>query len=159
VRLGLTLREVLDDVGLPGFPKTSGQRGLHVLVPLGAGIPFDAAKLLVELIGRIVTQKHPQIATMERKIDKRGDRVYVDTGQTGTSRTIVAPYSVRAHPGATVSTPLAWEELHAGLDPSRFTIVSVPSRAVEIDDPWRDFGSSTPNVAGALAALSRWVNA
>jgi bifunctional non-homologous end joining protein LigD len=157
VRLGLTLREVLDDVGLPGFPKTSGQRGLHVLVPLGAGIPFDSAKLLVELLGRIVTARHPQIATMERKIDKRGDRVYIDTGQTGTSRTIVAPYSVRAHAGATVSTPLAWEELHAGLDPARFTIVTVPLRAAEIDDPLRGFDEAKPDVASALAALERWV--
>ena len=157
VRLGLTLREVLDDVGLPGYPKTSGQRGLHVLVPLGQGIPFEAAKLLVELLGRIVTSQHPQIATMERKIDKRGDRVYVDTGQTGTSRTIVAPYSVRAHPGATVSTPLAWEELHAGLDPSRFTIVTVPVRAAEIDDPMSGFDEAKPDVSSALAALERWV--
>jgi bifunctional non-homologous end joining protein LigD len=157
VRLGLTLREVLDDAGLPGFPKTSGQRGLHVLVPLGDGIPFEAAKLLVELLGRIVTARHPQIATMERKVDKRGDRIYVDTGQTGTSRTIVAPYSVRAHPGATVSTPLAWDELHAGLDPSRFTIVTVPVRAAEIDDPWQGFGEAKPNVANALGALERWV--
>jgi bifunctional non-homologous end joining protein LigD len=157
VRLGLTLREVLDDVGLPGYPKTSGQRGLHVLVPLGRGIPFEAAKLLVELLGRIVTSRHPQIATMERKVDKRGDRVYVDTGQTGTSRTIVAPYSVRAHPGATVSTPLAWEELHAGLDPSRFTIVSVPVRAAEIDDPLLGFDEAKPDVTRALAAMERWV--
>jgi bifunctional non-homologous end joining protein LigD len=157
VRLGLTLREVLEDVGLPGYPKTSGQRGLHVLIPLGDGIPFDAAKLLVELLGRIVTARHPQIATMERKLDKRGDRVYVDTGQTGTSRTIVAPYSVRAHRGATVSTPLAWEELHAGLDPSRFTIVSVPVRSAEIDDPLRGFDEAKPDVPSALAALARWV--
>jgi bifunctional non-homologous end joining protein LigD len=157
VKVGLTLKEVLDDCGLPGFPKTSGQRGLHVLVPLGDGIPFEAAKLLVELIGRVATAQHPQIATMERKIDKRGDRMYVDTGQTGTSRTIVAPYSVRAHPGATVSTPLAWEELHAGLDPARFTIVTVPIRAAEIDDPWLGFGEAKPNVASALLKLERWV--
>jgi DNA primase len=83
--------------------------------------------------------------------------MYVDTGQTGTSRTIVAPYSVRAHAGATVSTPLAWEELHAGLDPARFTIVSVPVRAAEIDDPWMGFGEAKPNVAAALAKLERWV--
>ncbi len=157
VKVGLTLKEVLDDAGLPGFPKTSGQRGLHVLVPLGRGIPFEAAKLLVELIGRIVTAQHPQIATMERKLEKRGDRMYVDTGQTGTSRTIVAPYSVRAHPRATVSTPPAWEELHAGLDPSRFTIVTVPVRTAEIDDPWVGFDEAKPNVAAALSKLERWV--
>jgi bifunctional non-homologous end joining protein LigD len=157
VRCGLTLKEVLDDAGLPGFPKTSGQRGLHVLIPLGDGIPFEAAKMLVELLGRIVTARHPTIATMERKVDKRGDRMYIDTGQTGTSRTIVAPYSVRAHPGATVSTPLAWEELHAGLDPSRFTIVTVPTRALEIDDPWLGFDEAKPNVASALSKLERWI--
>jgi bifunctional non-homologous end joining protein LigD len=157
VKVGLTLKEVLDDAGLPGFPKTSGQRGLHVLIPLGGGIPFEAAKLLVEFIGRVVTAQHPQIATMERKVDKRGDRMYVDTGQTGASRTIVAPYSVRAHRGATVSTPLAWEELHAGLDPSRFTIVTLPVRAAEIDDPWIGFDEAKPNVPSALAKLERWV--
>ncbi len=157
VRLGLSLREVLEDAGLQGFPKTSGQRGLHVLVPLGAGIPFDVAKLLVELLGRIVTARHPKLATMERKLDKRGDRVYVDTGQTGTSRTIVAPYSVRAHPGATVSTPLAWEELYAGLDPARFTIVTVPLRVSEIDDPMAGFAEAEPNIGNALSALERWV--
>jgi bifunctional non-homologous end joining protein LigD len=157
VTVGLTLKEVLDDAGLPGFPKTSGQRGLHVLIPLGQGIPFEAAKLLVELIGRLVTERHSRIATMERKIEKRGDRMYVDTGQTGASRTIVAPYSVRAHPGATVSTPLAWEELHAGLDPSRFTIVSVPTRAVEVDDPWLGFDEAKPDVGKALSRLERWV--
>jgi bifunctional non-homologous end joining protein LigD len=157
VKVGLSLKQVLDDVGLPGFPKTSGQRGLHVLIPLGDGIPFEAAKLLVEFIGRIVTAQHAQIATMERKIEKRGDRMYIDTGQTGTSRTIVAPYSVRAHPGATVSTPLAWEELHAGLDPARFTMMSVPLRAAEIDDPWLHFDEAKPNVALALAKLERWI--
>jgi DNA primase len=66
---------------------------------------------------------------------------------------------VRAHPGATVSTPLAWEELHAGLDPARFTLVSVPLRAVEIEDPWRGFAEAKPNVAHALGKLERWVKA
>ena len=130
---------------------------MHVLIPLGDGIPFESAKMLVELLGRIVTARHPTIATMERKLDKRGDRMYIDTGQTGTSRTIVAPYSVRAHAGATVSTPLAWEELHAGLDPSRFTIVTVPTRALEIDDPWLGFAEAKPNVAAALSKLERWI--
>ena len=91
MRLALDLRVILDDVGLLGFPKTSGQKGLHVLVPLGPGVNFDTAKLLVELLGRLVTDKNPTIATMERRVNQRGSRVYVDTGQTGPSRTIVAP--------------------------------------------------------------------
>ena len=64
-----------------------GQTGLHVLVPMGPGVNYDTAKLLVELLGRLVTDKNPTIATMERRVRERGSRVYVDTGQTGPSRT------------------------------------------------------------------------
>jgi bifunctional non-homologous end joining protein LigD len=153
VILALALRELLDELGLPGYPKTSGQEGLHVLVPLGAGVPFDTAKILVELIGMLVTALHPELATMERRVSKRGPRVYVDTGQTGRSRTIVAPYSVRAHPGATVSTPLRWEELHVALDPSRFTMLTVPGRIADVGDPMAGFLDEQPDVATAVELL------
>jgi len=157
VRLALDLRAILDDVGLVGFPKTSGQKGLHVLVPLGPGVNFDTAKLLVELLGRLITDKNPTIATMERRVNQRGSRVYVDTGQTGPSRTIVAPYSVRSHPGATVSTPIGWNELHVALDPSRFTMLTVPGRVLEVGDPFADFMAARPDVPAAVRALSKYL--
>jgi bifunctional non-homologous end joining protein LigD len=155
VILALSLRELLDEVGLVGFPKTSGQKGLHVLIPLSAGVTFDAAKLLVELLGRLLVAKHPRESTMERRVDKRGPRVYVDTGQTGRSRTIVAPYSVRAYPGATVSTPLGWEELHVGLDPMRFTMMTVPPRLAELGDPMASMLGAAPDVTRALQRLEK----
>lgn len=151
--LALGLRELLDEVGFVGYPKTSGQKGLHVLVPVGPGVPFAATKVLAELFGRLLEAMHPQISTMERRVSQRGGRVYIDTGQTGRSRTIVAPYSVRAHPGATVSTPLYWEELHASLDPRRFNIVSVPTRIVEHGDPMAGLLENQPNVAAAIEKL------
>jgi len=157
VRLALDLRIILDDVGLIGFPKTSGQRGLHVLVPLGPGVNFDTAKLLVELLGRLVTDKNPTIATMERRVNQRGSRVYVDTGQTGPSRTIVAPYSVRSYPGATVSTPIGWNELHVALDTSRFTMLTLPSRVLEVGDPFAGFMAARPDVTAAVTALSKYL--
>jgi bifunctional non-homologous end joining protein LigD len=157
VRLALDLRTILDDVGLVGFPKTSGQKGLHVLVPLGPGVNFDTAKLLVELLGRLVTDKNSNIATMERRVSQRGPRVYVDTGQTGPSRTIVAPYSVRSHPGATVSAPIDWKELHVALDPSRFTMLTMPSRVQEVGDPFAGFMDARPDVAAAVTALSKYL--
>ncbi len=157
VTLALALRELLEDIGLSGFPKTSGQSGLHVLVPLGPGVGFDVAKMLVELLGRLVVDRYPGIATMERRVSKRGPRVYVDTGQTGRSRTIVAPWSVRAWPGASVSTPLAWEELHLALDPTRFTIATVPARLAELGDPMRTMLDARPDVARAVARLERRV--
>ena len=157
VRLALDLRVILDDVGLVGFPKTSGQRGLHVLVPLGPGVNFATAKLLVELLGRLITDKNPTIATMERRVNQRGSRVYVDTGQTGPSRTIVAPYSVRSHPGATVSTPIGWNELHVALDTSRFTMLTLPSRVLEVGDPFAGFMAARPDVPAAVKALSKYL--
>lgn len=153
VELALTGREILTEAGLLGFPKTSGQGGLHLLVPLGPNVPFEAAKLLVELLGRLITARHPEFATMERRIDKRGGKLYVDTGQTGTSRTIVAPYSVRAVAGATVSTPLHWDELSGALDPRRFTIQTVPDRSMELGDPFQDFFERAPDIAVAVSKL------
>jgi len=156
VLLALSLHEILDDLGLSGFPKTSGQRGLHVLVPLGPGQSFDAAKLLCELLGRLLVGKHPQVCTMERRKDKRGNKVYVDTGQTGRARTIVAPYSARAFVGATVSTPLEWKEIHLALDPSVFTIQSVPERVAEQADPLAGLLEERPNLRVAVEKLALW---
>lgn len=156
VRLALSLREILEELELESFPKTSGQRGLHVLLPLGPGVPFQAAKLLCELLGRVIVGRHPTLATMERRKDQRGDKVYVDTGQTGRSRTIVSPYSVRAYPGARVSTPLRWEEIHLALDPALFTIETVPDRVQALGDPLAHFFEVRPNLALTLEKLGRW---
>lgn len=153
VTLARELRAVLDDIGLPGYPKTSGQTGLHVLVPLGPGVTFETAKVLCELLGRIVERRHPALATMERIKPKRGDKVLVDVGQTGRSRTIVAPYSVRATPGARVSTPLSWEEVGLALDPAHHHILSVPARVERQGDPMAPLLRASPDVPAAVAAL------
>jgi bifunctional non-homologous end joining protein LigD len=153
VILTLALKDVLDEIGLVGYPKTSGQKGLHVLVPLGPGVPFEAAKLLCELFGQLVVARHPKLCTLERRVDKRGGKALVDIGQTGPSRTIVAPYSVRAWPGATVSTPLYWEEVHVALDPKRFTLLTVPTRLAESGDPLLGLLDQTPDLASAVAKL------
>jgi bifunctional non-homologous end joining protein LigD len=153
VRLALSLREILAELELVGYPKTSGQSGLHVLIPLGPGISFDTAKALVELIGRLVQLRHSDVATMERRVSERRGRIYIDTGQTGRSRTIVAPYSVRAYPGASVSTPLHWEEVHMALDPRLLTMFTVPARVLERGDPMDSMLSLRPNIPNAVAKL------
>jgi bifunctional non-homologous end joining protein LigD len=153
ITLARTLLSLLERLGLASYPKTSGQTGLHVLVPLGPGVNFDAACALADLLGKLVAAQHPDIATTERRKEKRGPRVYIDTGQTGTTRAIVAPYSVRAHPDARVSTPLTWDEVGFALDPSRFTMLSVPERARSIADPMAGFFEHTPDFNRALAQL------
>jgi len=153
ITLARELKALLEQVGLRGYPKTSGQTGLHVLVPLGPAIGFDTSRALCELLGTLVANKHREIATVERNKARRGPRVYVDTGQTGTLRAIVAPYSVRAYPGARVSTPLTWDEVSFALDPSRFTIFSVPERIREVGDPLEDFLKQAPDIPAVVEAL------
>jgi bifunctional non-homologous end joining protein LigD len=96
---------------------------------------------------------------MERRIKERGQRVYIDTGQTGRSRTIVAPYSVRAHEGGTVSTPLDWDEVNATLTPTRWSMLSVPARIEERGDPMASLLAERPDVARAVARLETMVKA
>ncbi|HEY8080065.1 MAG TPA: non-homologous end-joining DNA ligase [Labilithrix sp.] len=153
ITLAKTLRELLDACGLPGFPKTSGQSGLHVLVPLGRGQTFETARALADLFGRLLVERHPKIATMERVKERRGAKVYVDTGQVGQTRAIVAPYSVRAVAGATVSTPLEWDEVDAKLDPRAFTMKTVPKRVAKRGDSMRELLAAEPDVAAAIARL------
>jgi len=153
IPIALTIREILGEAGLQGFPKTSGKTGLHVLVPLGAGLAWDAAKQLLELIGRLVLQRHPNEATMERRKDKRGPRVLIDVGQTGRHRTIVAPYSVREVPGAPVSTPLSWDEISLSLDPSSFNVFTVPQRVLAAGDPMQGAFDTEVDLAEILARL------
>lgn len=155
VRLALSLKDLLDELGLFGYPKTSGQEGLHVFIPLGPGVPFPVAKGLVELVGRLLQLRHPETSTMQRRVGERSGRAYIDTGQTGRSRTIVGPYSVRAHKGGTVSTPLYWEEVHLALRPEAWTMFTVPKRVEEKGDPWADLLDVRPDVVAAVAKLER----
>jgi bifunctional non-homologous end joining protein LigD len=157
ITLARTLKGLLDAIGLVGYPKTSGQTGLHVLVPLGAGQTFETARALADLLGRLLVEQHPDLATMERVVARRGPRVYVDTGQTGASRAIVAPYSVRAVPGATVSTPLAWDEVVPELDPRAFTMVTVPERLARRGDLLAGLLAERPDVPRAVATLAEVV--
>lgn len=157
ITLARTLHDLLEEIGLPGYPKTSGQTGLHVLVPLGEGQSFDTARTLADVLGSLLVERHPDIATMERIVNRRGDRVYVDTGQTGTSRAIVAPYSVRAVRGATVSTPLAWDEVTSKLDPRAHTIKTVPARIAKRGDLLEGLLGLRIDVVGAVAKLAEIV--
>jgi bifunctional non-homologous end joining protein LigD len=119
---------LLDALHLESFVKTSGKRGLHVLVPFAPGPTHAEATGFAEKVARAVAKVLPDLATVERMKDKRGGRLYVDYGQNGEGRTIVAPYTIRARDGAVVSTPLSWDEVADDLDPTRFTIRTLPAR-------------------------------
>ncbi len=153
ITLARSLHDLCTSIGLEGFPKTSGQSGLHVLLPLGPKVGYPTAKALAELLGRMLCERHPAIATMERIVAKRGPRVYVDTGQTGPTRTIVAPWSLRAKAGATVSMPLSWSEVVPGLDPASFTLRSAPERLRTVGDPMEGLLDARPDIPAAVERL------
>jgi bifunctional non-homologous end joining protein LigD len=154
VMVARDIHALLGELGVPHFVKTSGQDGLHVLVPLGGTLTHAQGRLFAELLARVVVAERPAIATAARPLEQRGGRVYVDFLQNGFGKTIVAPFSVRPRPGAPVSTPLEWRELSARLDPARFTIRTVPRRFSRRADPMRGLFGRPADVHAALAVLA-----
>jgi bifunctional non-homologous end joining protein LigD len=134
-----SLADVLDDLGLTSYLKTTGSRGLHVVVPITRGPDFDEVRQFSRDVAEVVAADDPAHRTVEMRKDKRGDRIYLDVMRNAYAQTAVAPYAVRARPGAPVAAPLEWEELGGhGLLPDRFTIRDVPKRIAAQGDPWSD---------------------
>ena len=134
VEVARHVRALLDALKLRSFVKTSGKRGVHVLVPIAHGPTHDEVTAFAEQIARAVAKVLPEIATVERMKDKRGGKLYVDYGQNGEGKTVVSPYTIRARDGAVVSTPIEWEELTLDLDPRRFTIRTILDRVSQRGD-------------------------
>jgi bifunctional non-homologous end joining protein LigD len=134
VEVARAVRSLLEALSLRSFVKTSGKRGVHVYVPIAAGPTHDQATRFAEQVARAVAKVLPDISTVERMKDKRSGKLYVDYGQNGEGKTVVAPYTIRARDGAVVSTPIDWDELDEKLDPARFTIRTVLERVRERGD-------------------------
>ncbi|QIS20950.1 non-homologous end-joining DNA ligase [Nocardia terpenica] len=134
-----TCADVLDDLGLAAFVQTTGSRGLHVVAPLRADADFDTVREFARGAAEVVAADDPRHRTVEIRKDKRGDRVYIDVMRNAYAQTAVAPYAVRARPGAPVATPLDWSELDdRALRPDRYTLRDIPERVTEHGDPWAD---------------------
>ena len=134
VEVALAVRTLLDALELESVVKTSGKRGLHVVVPFAHGPSHEDATAFGEQIATAVAKVLPKIATVERMKNRRGGRLYIDYLQNGEGKTIVSPYTVRALDGATVSTPITWDEVTEKLDPTRFTIRTVLDRVAKKGD-------------------------
>ena len=139
VRVALLLRTVLTRLGLEGYPKTSALRGIHVYVPLGGTSTYDETKHVARLVAVLLAEADPALVTAQRGASTRIGKVFVDWGQNDRWKSMVAPYSLRAAPTPTVSTPVAWTELEeadATGDPGalRFTPADVVRRLHDIGD-------------------------
>ena len=146
------LKEALDALKLVSFPKTSGQKGLHVFVPIRPGPDSDDVREFADRLGQRLAQAFPKELTMESRIAARKGRVYLDPFRNGFSQTVVSPYSVRRAPKAPVSTPLDWSEVKPTLKPSDFHIGNFGKRLAK-KDPWADFFESRQPLGEALKAV------
>ena len=155
VRVARALKKILDEIGLPSCVKTSGATGLHVLLPMGRRYTHEETRTFARLLAMLTVDQVPEIATVTRAIRGRSGKVYVDFGQNGRGNTIVAPYSVRPLPGAPASCPLRWDEVSARLDPSRFTIRTIPERFEQMDDPVIEVFGAGVDVARTIGKIER----
>ncbi|MFI6876662.1 non-homologous end-joining DNA ligase [Streptomyces sp. NPDC050400] len=124
------LHELLDGLGLPAAPMTTGSRGVHVVVPLDGQHDFDAVRDFARQVAQTLADEHPDALTTEARKKDRGDRLYLDVLRNGYAQTAVAPYSVRAKPGGPVATPMTWEQLDdPATDARRWTVTDALEQA------------------------------
>ena len=156
IRTAQVLHRLCESAGLPNYVKTTGKTGLHILLPLGRQCTYEQSRQLGELLARLVLRETADIATITRHVTKRGAKVYLDYLQNRHGQTIVAPFSVRPLPGATVSMPLAWDEVNDSLDPRSFTIRNAVERLEALgSDPVAPVLRDKPDLARVLQKLAK----
>ena len=135
----LNLRDLLAELGLRSWIKTSGSKGFHIAVPLDGKSDFGTVARFAHAVGTLMVKRYPEKLTQEfLKVDRAG-RILVDTGRNGYSATYAATYTVRAKPGAPVSAPCTWEELERGeVGPRTFTLRTMAQRIADVGDLWAD---------------------
>ena len=150
----VALRDVLDELGLPSWVKTSGSKGFHVVVPLDGKAGFGAVAGFAGAVGAELVKRDPRHLTQEfSKVDRAG-RIYVDTGRNGYSATFAAAYAVRAKPGAPVSAPCTWEEVERGtVQPRSFTLRNMADRIAAVGDLWANLLTRKRSLTRAIARL------
>lgn len=153
-RTALALRNLLDEVGLPCWVKTSGSKGFHIVVPLDAKLGFGDVSGFAHAVGTVLVKRDPDHLTQEfHKVDRAG-RILIDTGRNGYSATFAAPYAVRARPGAPVSAPCTWEEIERGtVGPRTFTLRTMAQRMHEVGDLWADMRKRRRSLRRARARV------
>lgn len=154
VPLALAIHELCESIALPTYVKTSGQTGLHILIPMGGLCTYEQARNLAYLLGMVIERRFGDMATTHRNPERRRGRVYLDWGQNAHGQLLVAPLSVRPVPGAPVSMPLRWDEVTPDLDPAAFHIKNARARLEALGhDPVRPVLTERPDLLSALARL------
>jgi bifunctional non-homologous end joining protein LigD len=148
------VRDLADEIGLSALVTTTGSRGLHVALPIRRELAFDSVRDAAQRMAATLADRHAERLTVEQRKEKRGDRVYLDVQRNAYGQHAVAPYSIRALPGAPVATPLDWSELgRRDLGPQRYSVSNIFRRLGQRNDPWRDAWSDPPSLKAAISKL------
>jgi bifunctional non-homologous end joining protein LigD len=148
------LRDVLVEIGLACCLKATGSRGLHVVCPLDRRADFDQVRAVARDVADLVAARDPDRLTTEARKGKRRGRLYLDTTRNAYAQTVVAPYAVRARPGAPVATPLDWDEVgKRDFEPGRYTVRNIFRRLSRKGDPWEDIGRHASSLSAARRRL------
>lgn len=143
IAAALEVRKKLEGLGLPAFCRTSGGKGLHIVVPVIPSEPWDTVRTFCHAFASLLSEQSPEKYLAHVKIADRKGRILVDWLRNGLGSTAVASFCPRARPGAQVATPLSWKEVRRDLDPAAFTVHTVPERLKRLRvDPWENFDAS-----------------
>jgi bifunctional non-homologous end joining protein LigD len=155
VEVAQEVLRMLDKLGAENYCKTSGKRGLHIYAPIGAKYDAWQAHTFAKLVCIFVNNRLPNITTTDPRMDRRKGGIYLDHTRSGRGQAVASAYSVRAWPGATVSTPLKWPEVRRGLDPGKFTIRTTAERIAKVGDLWAPVLGPGIDLAKCLARVER----
>ena len=152
------VRRKLDDLELESYPKTTGGDGMHIYIPIVPQYTYEQARTFAEIVARLAIAERPELFTLPRALASREKgRVYFDTMQLGWSKTISAPYVLRAHDRAPVATPLRWSEVRPGLSPQDFTLANVRGRFQQLGDIFAPVLTNQQRLEHAMERLDRLV--
>lgn len=157
IETALTIHQILEELEIDHYCKTSGGKGLHIFIPLNGKYDFDQSRQFAEVISHLTYKKLPKITSMERNPQKRQKKIYLDYLQNKYGQSIVAPYSVRPRPKALVSTPLEWKEINENLDLTKFNIKTLPIRLKEKGDLFKPILKKGINLPSALKRIKKFL--
>lgn len=155
-RAALVIGDLLRELGLAPWAMTTGSRGYHVLVPLQRRLGFDDVRAFARDLAAVALRREPKLFTTEQRKAKRAGRVLIDVARNAYAQTAVAPYAVRARPGAPVATPLHWEELSdSSTRADRWTLKTIPGRLQQDGDPWARVRARPATLTAARRRLGK----
>lgn len=152
ITVALAIHTFLDALEVSHYCKTSGATGMHIYIPLRKIYTFEQSKQFAQLIASHIHAQLPDITSLERSPSRRQGKVYLDYLQNRFGQTMAVPYSIRPRPLATISMPLAWQEVKKGLSPELFTIETIQKRLAK-SDPWASIGKNLVNIKKVLKKL------